>query len=304
MATYYELSKIIEEIEPLPQNSQHEFDPLQLAKRLGIFLSTYADLAKSDSIFLNSIHLSHAFLMVSDDGYTIYYDTKDPYALFYVSHEIAHYLLKHNKDEKHQETDANLLAMLMWAPPSFFEGKANEHNVSLVCHAPKTVCSLYAAWLNEEYFTLEASPSDSFAPAVTQESHPVLPRRRPKRFRLILCCVIGLLMLAGGTILYLSSPKILSGNSSAINPTKTPVAVSQTATVSLKQNHVNANATTASAASKVYVTKSGHKYHTQNCYYIKGKSDLIIYSISEAVDRGYSPCLVCHPETTKTQENQ
>ena len=43
----------------------------------------------------------------------------------------------------------------------------------------------------------------------------------------------------------------------------------------------------------VYITKSGEKYHTEKCSYLK-KSKIEI-SLEDAVDAGYEPCSRCKP---------
>lgn len=43
----------------------------------------------------------------------------------------------------------------------------------------------------------------------------------------------------------------------------------------------------------VYITKSGTKYHTSGCNYLKNSKFSI--TLEEAIDRGYTPCSVCKP---------
>lgn len=43
----------------------------------------------------------------------------------------------------------------------------------------------------------------------------------------------------------------------------------------------------------VHITKTGEKYHSAGCQYLK-KSDISI-SLSDAKSRGYTPCSKCHP---------
>ena len=46
----------------------------------------------------------------------------------------------------------------------------------------------------------------------------------------------------------------------------------------------------------VYVTKSGKKYHTENCVYIKDKSNITEISVDDAEILGYEKCNVCFQE--------
>ena len=48
-----------------------------------------------------------------------------------------------------------------------------------------------------------------------------------------------------------------------------------------------------SLSQTVFVTKSGKKFHTEQCRYINYNS--ISIELNEAIDRGYSPCKVCNP---------
>ncbi len=46
----------------------------------------------------------------------------------------------------------------------------------------------------------------------------------------------------------------------------------------------------------VYITKSGKKYHIEDCRYLSNSS--IAIDLSEAVSRGYTPCKVCKPPSS------
>jgi len=43
----------------------------------------------------------------------------------------------------------------------------------------------------------------------------------------------------------------------------------------------------------VYVTRTGMKYHRENCRYLA--SSKIPMSLKDAQAKGYTPCKVCHP---------
>jgi hypothetical protein len=47
-----------------------------------------------------------------------------------------------------------------------------------------------------------------------------------------------------------------------------------------------------SKSATVYVTRTGKKYHTAECRYLKSK---IKTTVKEAQANGYTPCKVCHP---------
>ena len=45
-----------------------------------------------------------------------------------------------------------------------------------------------------------------------------------------------------------------------------------------------------------YVTSSGKKYHRKRCIIVKYKNNLTEMTLHEAINAGYKPCLICHPE--------
>ena len=48
-----------------------------------------------------------------------------------------------------------------------------------------------------------------------------------------------------------------------------------------------------SQTQEVYITKSGEKYHSKNCHYLK-KSRITI-TLEKALENGYQACKVCKP---------
>lgn len=51
---------------------------------------------------------------------------------------------------------------------------------------------------------------------------------------------------------------------------------------------------TSNYAQKVYVTKSGDKYHSKDCQY--AKKDATEMNLSDAVAKKLKPCTVCNPD--------
>lgn len=51
----------------------------------------------------------------------------------------------------------------------------------------------------------------------------------------------------------------------------------------------------ANAATVVYITDTGEKYHGNNCFYLNNSKKAI--SLSVALNRGYTACSYCHGET-------
>lgn len=65
-------------------------------------------------------------------------------------------------------------------------------------------------------------------------------------------------------------------------------------------NSITGIAYAASGDTIVYRTKSGEKYHTKNCSYLKSS---IALSLQEAVNMGLSPCSRCKPPTLDVSPN-
>ena len=55
-------------------------------------------------------------------------------------------------------------------------------------------------------------------------------------------------------------------------------------------------------AQTVYVTKTGKKYHTENCSSLS-KSKIAI-ELKEAIEKGYTPCSKCKPDKKLESTNQ
>lgn len=92
-----------------------------------------------------------------------------------------------------------------------------------------------------------------------------------------------------GTIVVTSDGKSISFN-------KQPSSVNINSTTSKKTDTRVAgdnNTNTASDDITVYITKTGTKYHRENCSSLR--SSCIPISLSEAKQRGYEPCKICKP---------
>lgn len=59
---------------------------------------------------------------------------------------------------------------------------------------------------------------------------------------------------------------------------------------------------TNSSAQTVYTTKTGEKYHTENCRYLKYSKKEI--NLQDAIDRGYQACSVCKPGLTPDERKK
>ena len=53
--------------------------------------------------------------------------------------------------------------------------------------------------------------------------------------------------------------------------------------------------TTPNSDTMYYVTKSGVRYHQKHCIIVKTRKNLTEHTLHEAIDAGYTPCLICFP---------
>lgn len=53
--------------------------------------------------------------------------------------------------------------------------------------------------------------------------------------------------------------------------------------------------TTPNSDTMYYVTKSGDRYHRKFCIIVKTRKNLTEHTLHEAIDAGYTPCLICFP---------
>lgn len=103
-----------------------------------------------------------------------------------------------------------------------------------------------------------------------------------------------------GTIIFTSDSKTITVNkkSSSIKEQAPPSSVPAVAAAPQQTSPAEKTPEVVAQPSEnksvtVYVTKTGGKYHTGGCRYLK-KSKIAI-SLSDAQSQGYSPCSVCNP---------
>ena len=48
-----------------------------------------------------------------------------------------------------------------------------------------------------------------------------------------------------------------------------------------------------SAENLYYVTSSGRKYHRKFCFMLKSRTNIIEYTLEDAIEKGYTACLFC-----------
>lgn len=254
--TYDDLKQIakphIREGENLPSNS------FLLLNQLHIPFRNERQCEKDFGDTINPLKNNPAFLSIDADGNkTIYFNSSTSYWNFYIFHEIAHYLLGHERNSPQNEIDADMLACILAAPienlPTYLK---TARDLSALCKIPIDKAEMY--W---------------------QEIKLIIFKKHFPKWTLTTGAALLALVLA--VIIWIAS----SNKDIPVSNNTYKTEKSATTFTSEIKNDKNIYS--------VVVTPSGTKYHLPSCQYVKDKTNTIEYNISEAVDKGYSPCQTC-----------
>ena len=200
-----------------------------------------------------------AFLATYKGEKIVYFNCRAEYYNFYIFHEIAHYILRHEGDSPQNELDANMLACILAAPienlPTTFK-TANDLSVGANIPIDKA----------EEYWA---------------EIKARLPKKKtPIKQKIIIVSIIALIIAYSSAIGFFSAKTI---HKQEQIPKSTPVSTIHTPNP-VEITELNQG---------VVVTISGTKYHLPNCRYVKNKTNIIEENINIAIRDGYIPCKIC-----------
>lgn len=97
-----------------------------------------------------------AFLYIDSNGNkTIYYNSMTKYWNFYLTHEIAHYLLGHTEKSYRNEIEADLLACILIMPVENLVGKVeNSYELRKMCNIPPDKADMYWSEICDELGTI------------------------------------------------------------------------------------------------------------------------------------------------------
>lgn len=207
---------------------------------------------------MTPLYNTPAFLKIDSDGSkTIYFKTNTKYWNFYIFHEIAHFLLGHIDDCPQNEMDADMLACILAAPIENFPSTIKSaKDISSLCQIPIDKAEMY--W---------------------QEIKPIILKQKfPRRAVIISSAFLILVSVIG--IRFMGTGKPAPTSNDTYNTEKS--SINSTNEIQHTEN-----------IDYVVVTTNGKKYHLPSCRYVKNKTNTIEYSISEAIDEGYTPCKVC-----------
>lgn len=255
--TYEELRNIakphIREHDNLPSNS------FLLLNQLHIPFGNEVQCEKDYDGKMNPLYNTPAFLSIKENGEKyVYFKTTTQYWNFYIFHEIAHYLLGHEKNSTQNELDANLLACILAAPIENFPTTIKTaQDLSEKCNIPIDRA--------EEYW---------------QEIKHQLPKPKLSLAHKVLFVIIITATILCFIVGYVFGRKTTISEQSPIT-TQTPVVHTSTSPEDTLQNQ------------EVYVTISGTKYHLPDCRYVANKTNIITEDIDTAINDGYVPCKAC-----------
>lgn len=121
-------------------------NPFVLMNKLGIEVKFKFQLEKEGNTNLvKRFEKTCAMIETDGDKVIIYVDQNAEYQRFYAFHEIAHYLLKHDKQNDVNEIEANRLACLLIAPPSLLPTYL-KNSSDLACLAKIPLCYSDEYW--------------------------------------------------------------------------------------------------------------------------------------------------------------
>ncbi len=294
--TYKELKrlydkKIMQKFDILPVNS------FNIANMLNLRVKNSIE-CKLDFKEKYPLTQCNAFIAIFNGEEIIYHDEKYPYKNFSVAHEIAHHLLEHKTDGIEQHKDANLLAAIIVAPVELIKKHKIKSALQLAeqCKIPINVAESY--WLE-----------------IFPKSNTSNLKNNIVKYGLIVASTSVLVSIIF-SIIYANN-FLLNTNTNNINNTLINQDIEETtkyiidffkdseSNSEIKTENVTLDVITETTSEilnddsdinnnlEVFITKTGKKYHRENCKYIKKKTNVTKITIKDAQNLQYTPCSIC-----------
>ena len=257
MKSFNQLKDIAEiytlQVKELPNN------PFLLCSRLQIKYKYKAECIK-DFGKHNPLISVPAVLYKDSSDVVIYVDESSKYWRFYMFHELSHYILEHDIDDIQSEQEANMLACLLLAPalklPTYLKTAQD-----LSCQYQIPIGRAEEYWNELKQLKIKTN--------------------KKLKYSLILFCIVLSVFLLFGV--FVQNPFThQSNNIKAIS--NTPIVHSQPSPSAQPIENIT---------DIYYITKTGTKYHTSDCQYIKNKDNIKSIKLQDAIKHGYEPCSVC-----------
>lgn len=327
---YEEIKKIanphIREDENLPSNS------LLLLTQLHIPYKTKSQYDDDFKGRINPLYSTPAFLSIDRDGNkTIYFDSDTRYWNFYIFHEIGHILLGHESNSPQNEIDADLLACVLAAPEKHLpSGIKSARDLSAYANIPIDKAEMYWGYIKK------SNPIAKFFRNKPKffRNEKDNGNKNYRKIKIISVLIFLCIIISSAAILYHSAQNNDNPDENGSVTTKksetttdfgeTRKSETKNDTETAKKSEMTdyeKSGNNKSESANLYtnlqngeqkvlpgdddediyvaVTKSGRKYHDPECRYVKGKSDAIEISVSDAEASGYEPCKVCLPLKTE-----
>lgn len=226
-----------------------------------------------------------AFTLIHNNQYVILYkaNISYEYKLFYILHEFGHIVLKHTSEQSilgatpspeetaRQECEANDFAMEMLAPSCvmFALGIKSAHQLERFGLTAEQALR-HSQNIREPETEVEKALCERL-PSVTYHGHSAKYAR--------IAAVSGVIAAVAAAGVLLSCLVGIGDNKAQSVPDTTSFAE-------------NISEDEPSQSIVVYITKTGERYHKEDCRHIAGH-DVIEVTIEEAENNGYTPCKDC-----------
>ena len=224
-----------------------------IANNLNVKIKVSQEYINDGGKDLTIFNTNPAILTYTNNEYIIYYDENHPYFIFNISHELAHYVLEHRSDGASQHHDAQLLAAIIIAPIHLIK----KYKIKSAIQLAET-CKIPMNVASEywDYIRKETSITKQF-----------------KSISKLIITIVAIIVISIPIINTLHSSATIDNIQAIItsSPTLSPAPTEE----------------------KVYITKSGDKYHKRDCYYLKQSSSIIEVNLPDAKNQRYSPCKIC-----------
>lgn len=282
--------------------SNFNMDLLELAKRKGLDVRNQDQCKKDWKNNKNPLFNNKAILAFKDGNYVIYYDDREQYYRYYIAHEIAHFLLKHYKDSKNEECEADILACIIIAPIN----KIIEKNIFSYFDLfekfkiPLTQAEKYhSLLLHNEPMYMENIVNSLNDKEIIPDNGINLSKSKIQPIYLYIISTL---------LIFLSAVFIFSINNSKKSKTldviqnveaqkEIPTTIENNANIVIEDSTEIKDSTISENnidnEKIVFITSSGEKYHLSNCRYVKNKTNVSKFSLKDAIKNGYEPCSIC-----------
>lgn len=234
-----------------------------------------------------------AFTWIAGDSKIIFFDDNLSHSerLFALAHELGHIYLEHtylgilgidsNQEVANkQEVEANTFAYQLLAPICVLQERDIKNTKEITRETglrdeyAKNVLDLITSYTTQAKFDKEVI-----------KSFGIIPRKRIKVAKYIIGAFlfIGLLNYIDYCQDYQIKQQISNGQAGIVE-TQQPISLTP-ATIPQPNDDNNEK--------YCYITKTGNKYHKENCHIIQGKGNLTKLTIEEAEKANYEPCKFC-----------